>query len=61
MENKKNYNIEIRKPRTHRGKKYLQSKQSHVIEQEKKTLFVKGKKTSEAVTGLMQEFVFYSI
>ncbi len=61
MENNKNQNIEIRKAKTHRGKKFLESKQSHVVEQEKKTLFIKGKKTSEAVMGLMQEFVFFLI
>eukprot|EP01015_Nassula_variabilis_P019404 TRINITY_DN3276_c0_g1_i1.p1 TRINITY_DN3276_c0_g1~~TRINITY_DN3276_c0_g1_i1.p1 ORF type:complete len:341 (+),score=62.78 TRINITY_DN3276_c0_g1_i1:66-1088(+) len=55
MENTQKKQIEIKKAKTHKGKKYLESKEPHLVEKEKKTLFVKGKKTNETVSGFMQD------
>lgn len=43
------------KPKTQRGKRYLESRESKVHENTKKTIFIKGGNTSQTVTQLLKE------
>ncbi|XP_049765781.1 ribosome production factor 2 homolog [Schistocerca serialis cubense] len=45
----------IKKAKTHRGKKILQSRESKLIEDPKETLFLQGRKTSQTVLTCMKD------
>ncbi|PSN38061.1 Ribosome production factor 2 [Blattella germanica] len=45
----------IKKPTTHRGKKFLVSREPKLIENTKQTLFLKGRKTSNVVLNCMKD------
>ena len=45
---------QIRKAKTHKGKKIIRDKQAKSEEGVRKTLFIKGNKTSETVSHVMQ-------
>ena len=47
----------LRKAKTHKGRKYLESLEPMIVEKEKKAVFLKGTKTSESVTKVMQDLV----
>jgi ribosome production factor 2 len=46
-----------KKAKTHRGRKHLDELKPRLIEGPKKTLFIKGNKTSETVTHAMHTLV----
>ncbi len=48
---------DFRKPKTKRGKRFLQNRESKVIENTKQALFVKGGRTNEIITKSLKEFV----
>ena len=45
------------KPKTQRGKRFLQDRESKIYENTKRTMFVKGGNTSQTVTQLLKELV----
>lgn len=45
------------KPKTHKGKQFLDERAPKLVENTKKTMFVKGTKTSEIVTRAMTDLV----
>ena len=50
----------FRKPKTQKGKRFLESREPKIFENTKKTMFVKGGNTSLTVTKLLKELVrFY--
>lgn len=51
------YIVLYSKPKTHRGKQFLDERTPKLVENAKKTMFVKGTKTSEIVTRAMTDFV----
>jgi hypothetical protein len=61
--NVKNYNDIFffihRKPKTKRGKRFLEGRESKVVENVKKAMFIKGGRTNEAVSKALKEMVFY--
>ena len=44
-----------RKPKTHKGKKYLENKEAKLIENPKRSLLIKGNKTSQSVLSLLKD------
>jgi len=46
----------VSKPKTKRGKRHLQSRESKVIENTKQCIFIKGGRTSELITQSLKEF-----
>jgi hypothetical protein len=55
-------NLDLKKAKTHKGRKHLEDLLPKLVEGPKKTLFVKGNKTSETVTKAMKDLVntYYS-
>jgi len=49
--------LEHKKAKTHKGRKHLDALKPKLVEGPKKTLFIKGNKTSEFVTKAMQDLV----
>jgi ribosome production factor 2 len=47
----------FRKPKTQRGKRFLQGREAKIHENTKQTIFVKGGNTSQTVTLLLKELV----
>lgn len=45
------------KPKTHKGRQFLDERAPKLVENTKKTMFVKGTKTSETVTRAMTDLV----
>lgn len=45
----------VAKPKTQRGKRFLQGRESKIYENTKRTMFVKGGNTSQTVTQLLKE------
>ena len=45
----------IRKPTTHKGKKYLQNREPKTVENDKKSVFLKGSKSSVTVNTCMRD------
>jgi len=48
------------KPKTKRGKRFLQSREPKVIENVKQAMFIKGGRTSEIVTKSLKQFVIWN-
>ena len=46
-----------RKPKTKRGKRFLENRAPKVVENTKQALFVKGGRTNEIITRSLKEFV----
>lgn len=46
----------VAKPKTKRGKRHLESRESKVIENTKQALFIKGGRTSELITESLKQF-----
>lgn len=44
-----------KKPRTHKGKKYLESREPKLYENPKRSMLIKGNKTSQAVLSLLRD------
>ncbi len=49
--------LDLKKARTHKGRKHLDELKPKLVEGPKKTLFIKGNKTSESVTQAMRDLV----
>uniref|UniRef100_A0A0N5ARI4 Ribosome production factor 2 homolog n=1 Tax=Syphacia muris TaxID=451379 RepID=A0A0N5ARI4_9BILA len=45
----------VRKPKTRRGKRFLQNREPHIIENDKNALIIKGGKTTEIVTNILTD------
>jgi ribosome production factor 2 len=50
-------NLENKKAKTHKGRKHLDEYLPKLVEGPRKTLFIKGNKTSEVVTKAMHNLV----
>lgn len=48
---------DLRKPKTHKGRRILEDRGPKLIEGPKSTLFIKGNKTSENVSEFMSDLV----
>jgi ribosome production factor 2 len=49
--------IDTKKARTHKGRKHLDALKPKLVEDPKKTVFIKGNKTSETITSAMHDLV----
>lgn len=46
----------VSKPKTKRGKRFLENRESKVIENNKLSMFIKGGRTSETITKSLKQF-----
>lgn len=51
----------MRKAKTHKGRKYLENLKPKLIEDEKKTLFMRGKKEGDHSGDFYSDLVFLSV
>jgi len=49
----------IRKPKSHKGKKFLQDREPKIIENIKRSSFYRGKKTNEVIVGALRDLYHF--